>query len=195
MLDRSFTLKHSILFSLPRFFLTHKHRYYLTETLVNIFGATEGNALLGLVMHQVVTGHALYRAQDWLEQRDLPADMKNRLIGTGNVYEFMAQIGADMARREAFLKTWIQVHHEMETVLFDTTSISTYSPHLDVAEWGYNRDDEKLEQMNFSLAVQTKSRVPVYYRVIPGSLPDVITIGKECRIHARIRHEHSCHFT
>ena len=148
----------------------------LTETLVKIFGATEGNALLGLAMHQVATGHALYRAQDWLEQRAIPADMKSRLTGTGKVYDFMEQIGSDINRRELFLKTWIKRHGDMETVVFDTTSISTYSPHLELAEWGYNRDDERLEQINFSLAVHEKSSFPVYYRVIPGSIPDVKTL-------------------
>jgi len=148
----------------------------LSETLVTTFGTTEGNALLGLAMHQVATGHALYRAQDWLEQRSLPADMKSRMTGTGKVYDFMDQIGSDITRRELFLKSWIQLHGDMETLVFDTTSISTYSPHLELAEWGYNRDNERLEQINFSLAVQEKNSVPVYYRVIPGSIPDVKTL-------------------
>ncbi len=148
----------------------------LTETLVNIFGATEGHALLGLAMHQVVTGHALYRAQDWLEQRAIPSAMKSRLTSPGNVYDMMAQIGADLTRRELFLKTWITRHGDIEILVFDTTSISTYSPHLESAEWGYNRDDERLEQINFSLAVHAKTSFPVYYRVIPGSIPDVKTL-------------------
>ena len=46
-------------------------------TLTKIFGKIKGNALLGLAMHQVATGHALNRAHDWLEQRIIPKDMKN----------------------------------------------------------------------------------------------------------------------
>ncbi len=150
----------------------------LTDTLLKIFGATEGKALLGLAMHQVATGHALYRAQDWLEQRVIPAEMKSSVTGTGKVYNFIAQIGSNVNSRDLFLKAWIKLHGEMETLLFDTTSISTYSPNLESAEWGYNRDDEKLEQINFSLAVNKKNNFPLYYRVIPGSITDVKTLEK-----------------
>jgi hypothetical protein len=81
----------------------------LTETLVTIFGPTEGNALLGLAMHQAATGHALYRAHDWLEQRVLPADIKSGITGTGKVYTFIAQIGSDMNRRELFRPVQIKI--------------------------------------------------------------------------------------
>lgn len=148
----------------------------LTETITKIFGQTKGKALLGLAMHQVATGHALYRAQDWLEQRIVPLEMKNNLTGVGKVYSFIAQIGENINIRELFLKEWINHHGDNETVLFDTTSISTYSANLEVGEWGYNRDEEKLEQINFSLAVNKKNNFPLYYRVIPGSITDVKTL-------------------
>lgn len=148
----------------------------LTKTLLKIFGEEEGNALLALAMHQVVTGHALYRAQDWLEQRQLSAEMKSHLTCIGKVYHFIAQIGADIHRRELFLKSWVKLYGEADTLLFDLTSISTYSLHLESAGWGYNRDGENLEQINFSLAVHRKTGFPVYYRVTPGSIPDVNTL-------------------
>jgi len=148
----------------------------LTETLTKIFGKIKGNALLGLAMHQVATGHALNRTHDWLEQRIIPKDMKNSFTKLGKIYNFIAEIGENINSRDLFLKTWINHHGDNETVLFDTTSISTYSSNLDEGEWGYNRDGEKLEQINFSLAVNKKNNFPLYYRVISGSIPDVKTL-------------------
>ncbi len=96
----------------------------LTETLTKIFGETKGKALLGLAMHQVATGHALYRAQDWLEQRSIPEAMKNSFTKVGKIYNFIAETGEDINSRDLFLKAWINHHGDNETVLFDTTSIS-----------------------------------------------------------------------
>jgi transposase len=149
----------------------------LCLTLKKIFGDSEGGALVGLALHQVATGHALYRAQDWLEQRDLPPEMKSHLTGPGAVYGLISRIGSDYNIREHFLREWIKLHGDNGTVLYDTTSISSYSPGLELAEWGYNRDDEKLPQVNFSLAVNKKTGLPLCYRVIPGSIPDVSTLA------------------
>ena len=112
----------------------------LTETLTKIFGETKGKALLGLAMHQVATGHALYRAQDWLEQRSIPEAMKNSFTKVGKIYNFITETGEDINSRDLFLKAWINHHGDNETVLFDATSISTYSSNLEEGEWGYNCD-------------------------------------------------------
>ena len=149
----------------------------LWSTLKNIFGDSEGGALAGLAFHQVATGHALYRAQTWLEQRDIPDEMKSHLTGPGAVYGLISRVGSDYNIRERFLREWIKSHGEKGTVLYDTTSISSYSPNLGLAEWGYNRDDEKLPQVNFSLAVDKETGLPLCYRVIPGSIPDVRTLA------------------
>jgi len=66
-------------------------------------------------------------------------------------------------------------------VVYDTTSVSSHSPSLDLAEWGYNRDDENLPQVNFSLAA-TPGGMPLFYRVLPGSIPDVRTVEATLRI-------------
>jgi len=55
----------------------------------------------------------------------------------------------------------------------DTTSISSYASGLDLVEYGYNRNDERLPQINLCLAVDRSSRLPLWCRSIPGSIPDV----------------------
>lgn len=66
-------------------------------------------------------------------------------------------------------------------MVFDTTSVSSHSPSLDLAEWGYNRDDESLPQVNFSLAA-TPAGMPLFYRVLPGSIPDVRSLSVTLQI-------------
>ena len=163
----------------------------LAAVFTEAFGEVEGGALCGLAAHQFATGHALYRAECWLTQREFPASWHNSLGGESSVHGFVARVGADTARREAFLERWIARHKNSRAVLYDTTSVSSHSPSLDLAEWGYNRDDELLPQINFSLAAAPDG-MPLFYRVIPGSIPDVRTLAATLRIAKDYGVEHPC---
>ena len=148
----------------------------LEGALGQVFGAAEGGALAGLAAHQFATGHALYRAESWLSQREFPESWKGALVSESSVHAFVARVGADVARREAFQEHWVGLHKGGSAVVYDTTSVSSHSPALELAEWGYNRDDESLPQVNFSLAA-TPDGMPLFYRVLPGSVPDVRTVA------------------
>jgi hypothetical protein len=163
----------------------------LAAILTEVFGEVDGGALCGLAAHQFATGHALYRAECWLTQREVPASWRSPLVGESSVHGFVARVGADTARREAFLEHWVERHKSSHAVLHDTTSVSTHSPALELAEWGYNRDDELLPQINFSLAA-TPDGIPLFYRVIPGSIPDVRTLSATLRIAKDYGVEHPC---
>ena len=153
----------------------------LGEALAEAFGTVDGGALAGLAAHQFATGHALYRADAWLSQREVPPEWRGALVSESAVHGFVARIGADVSRRESFLERWAGRHASGRATVFDTTSVSSHSPSLELAEWGYNRDDEALPQVNFSLAA-TPEGVPLFYRVLPGSIPDVRTLEATLRI-------------
>ena len=55
----------------------------------------------------------------------------------------------------------------------DITSVSSYSDLIDYVRYGYNRDDEKLPQVNLLMVNGETSHMPLYFRVIPGSIKDV----------------------
>jgi hypothetical protein len=153
----------------------------MAAILVEVFGAAEGGALLGLAAHQLVTGHALYRAGSWLSEREMPNTWKSTLVSESSVHGFVAKIGSDIARRESFLDHWNARHKSRGAILHDMTSVSSYSPSLDLAQWGHNRDEESLPQVNFSLAADPDG-LPLFYRVIPGSIPDVRTLSTSIKI-------------
>lgn len=148
----------------------------LTRILDEVFGQDDGGALAGLAAHQMITSHALYRAGAWLSQREVPATWKGSLVSESTVHSFITRIGNDTGRRELFLEKWAGTHKQCKAILHDITSVSSYSQSLDLAEWGHNRDDEKMPQVNLSLA-STPDGTPLFYRVIPGSIPDVRTLS------------------
>jgi len=74
--------------------------------------------------------------------------------------------------RAKFFKEWVKLRSEREYIAYDVTSVSTYSKGIDIAEWGYNRDNEKIPQVNIGMFYGAESRLPVYYNVYSGSVSD-----------------------
>jgi transposase len=54
--------------------------------------------------------------------------------------------------------------------------VSSYSEQNEYVRWGYNRDNEKLPQINLGLLYGQDSKLPAYYRKLPGSISDVSTL-------------------
>ena len=74
--------------------------------------------------------------------------------------------------RKEFFTQWIKYRREQECIVYDVSSLSTYSNNLDIAEWGYNRDQESLPQINIGMYYGMTSQIPVYYDIYSGSIPD-----------------------
>jgi transposase len=63
-----------------------------------------------------------------------------------------------------------------EYLAYDTTSISSYSNSLKQVKYGLNKDHDPLPQLNLALLFGETSRLPVYYRKLPGNMADVKTV-------------------
>lgn len=72
--------------------------------LTEIFGEADGGALCGLAAHPFATGHALYRAECWLTQRDLPGRWRSARVADSSVHGFVARLGVDLARVRSSLR-------------------------------------------------------------------------------------------
>ena len=79
------------------------------------------------------------------------------------------------AKRNFFI---LQAKRRMETeyLAYDTTSISSYSNLIQQVRYGRNKDHDPLPQINLALLYGETSRLPAYYRKLPGNISDVATI-------------------
>lgn len=75
----------------------------------------------------------------------------------------------------------------------DITSVSSYSELIDFVRWGYNRDGEKLPQINLLMLTGVTSHMPLYYRIIPGSIKDVNTL-EDSIANISVLDSPTCHF-
>jgi transposase len=78
--------------------------------------------------------------------------------------------------RDMFFSSWCDFRSDREYLALDITSTSSYSELIDDVEWGYNRDKEKLPQVNICMLMGEQSMLPIYQTVFSGSLKDVSTL-------------------
>lgn len=80
------------------------------------------------------------------------------------------------AAKLQFFRLQGQRRVEKEFLVYDTTSISSYSTSLKQVKYGLNKENDSLPQINLALLFGENSRLPVYYRKLPGNITDVKTL-------------------
>ena len=124
-----------------------------------------------LAVHLVINGEPFMHCAEWIENTETYSvgDMSSQRIS-----EILAAIQPEA--RERFYQAWCKRRMEKEYLALDITSVSSYSELVEDVEWGYNRDGDKLPQVNICLLVGEKSGLPVYQTIYSGSLKDVSTL-------------------
>jgi hypothetical protein len=127
--------------------------------------------IFNLAAYLVSTGDPFAYCEDWLATTEAFAvgPMTSQRIS-----ELLAAITKE--ERDRFYQLWCSARGEAEYLALDITSASSYSELIDSVEWGYNRDREKLPQVNICLLMGHQSRYPIYQTTYGGSLRDVTTL-------------------
>jgi len=96
---------------------------------------------------------------------------KDRCILSPNTLsEVLRDIGKDYASQKEFFD---ELMVDSKTLIFDLSSIFSYSENLQYAEKGHNADHLYLKQINFMLFFSTDKQLPVLLKPLPGSVRDV----------------------
>ena len=154
----------------------------LLPTLRKAFGDNEGWRLFVIACHQVVTGAPLYLMESWAVDQPLPLELIDADFSSPGLSLFMEKLGRDCATVAAFHRYWIEHLGHPKSLVYDLTSISSYSAAHPLVEYGYNRDKEPLPQVNLALVVDAATSLPVLLRALPGSIADVKTLKLTCQL-------------
>ena len=122
---------------------------------------------------QVAEHNPFYLCNSWLERIYLKESIG---LPSQRISEIIHEIGCDERAVYLFQNDWATSHQQNDYMVFDLTSISTYSKKIDFAEWGYSRDSERLPQVNLGMVYNVPSDLPIMYSLYPGSVPDVVTL-------------------
>lgn len=146
----------------------------LLSALEKAFGRENALQVLAAGIFECTEASALYRAENWIQETILAEEGLS--FSKSGLDRLVETLGADESARSVFFKEWIKERRYPKALIHDTTSISSYAEKISMIEYGYNRDREKLPQLNFALVYTAKEQLPLVYRAIPGSIPDVSTL-------------------
>ncbi len=128
--------------------------------------------MLSLVYYMILESEsAMGRFEKWSDIHRHPYDEN---ISSQRASELFYNINED--NRNNFLRLRGKRHADTEYWAYDTTSISSYSQTLRQVQYGNNKEDDKLPQLNLALICGEKTGLPFYYRKLAGNIPDVITL-------------------
>ena len=142
----------------------------LIEVLQKSLGKTWQEVFM-LASFLVVTGDPFVYCEDWLNYTEsLPVGS----MSSQRVSELLKSISVNS--RDRFYSAWCEIRSEREYLALDITSSSSYSELIEDVEWGYNRDNENLQQINICMLMGLNSMLPIYQTTYSGSIGDVSTL-------------------
>ena len=150
-------------------------RSKVTNLLEEVFKDSLVEKIISIAYAITADSGRMYHVASWMEGHECPCHKSP--LGSSDISRALALITPSTV--ETFLRAWATKKADTKGYYcFDVTSISSYAKSLSGVEWGYNRDKERLAQINIAMLVGIASRLPVYYEQLAGSLPDVRAIHK-----------------
>jgi len=155
---------------------------YFTEQLIKSCGIRDfivsnfsdlSDLLEKIIVFQVTESEPLYLFESWC---DSVLELSDKVATSQKISRIMKKIGEMESNRENFFVSWNEKQKDTKGLFFDITSFSSYSNLIDIVEWGYNRDGDKLPQINFGMLMGYPSKLPLLYSIYQGSISDVSTI-------------------
>jgi transposase len=116
-------------------------------------------------------GKALCHSETWSAVHECPS---GGAVDNRRMSELLISLTKE--RQLPFFKAWAGLRADSEYFALDITSVSSYSEMNEYVRLGYNRDKEKLPQINICMALGEKSRMPVCFEVLQGAIKDVTAL-------------------
>lgn len=139
----------------------------VTDVLLDSFGSDKANAIFTAAIYMACKGNVFQHVADWCETSAL-----NEIPLTSQKASSLFS-SITHADRMSFFRLWIETQKcHLKYLAYDVTSFSSYATGIADTEWGYNRDGDKLPQINLGCYTCEESGMPVFYITYPGSIVD-----------------------
>lgn len=160
--------------SVGQYLVIHKiiSDYGLDEMMRRIIGKDSG-LFLDLAAYSIVEeNNAAQYYPDYAFRHPLfTTGMK--IYSDSKVSDFLGTLTAN--QKIGFLNEWnaSKDHREKIYVSYDSTNKNCQAGDIDIAEYGYAKDDQGQPIINYSIAYDRNNREPLFYESYPGSIVDI----------------------
>lgn len=139
----------------------------VTDILTEALGAARASAIVTAAIYMACRGNIFEHVADWCETSTL----SETPITSQKASSLFSSI--THAERMSFFRMWIGAQeHKPQYLAYDVTSFSSYAKGIKETECGYNRDKDKLPQINLGCYTCEESGLPMFYVTYPGSIVD-----------------------
>jgi transposase len=144
--------------------------------LENLLPSSEVSMIRVLAFNRIIRPMAMKNVDSWYKGTVLAIDSPQIKLSSQRLSELLCRLGESNIP-DRFMSQLIEGTCTKDTLIYDITSLSSYSQLINLLEYGYNRDGEALPQINLSLILNKDNGIPVMYDLFPGSISDVSTLS------------------
>ncbi len=129
-----------------------------------------------LIAFQILEGSAFKNVTEWLDGNIAQKIFKKSGLSSQNISKILKYIGKE-SLKDNFIRNYSQQFIKIDSgILIDSTAL-TSSINTEKNAWGYT--SKGLEKNYKSLMlVDKKTKLPIYFRTVEGSIPDVSILKK-----------------
>ncbi|MCL2296329.1 MAG: IS1634 family transposase [Methanomassiliicoccaceae archaeon] len=146
----------------------------LDADLAAAFGGETAKDILALAVMRIAQPGSLRGMEDSIESTYLREllDIKKG-YSSQRMTEIIRAIGEDIDAKKRYCAKAVK---DSKAVIFDTTALFSSSKLYEMLEYGRKYKKTGLPQVNMGYVHCMDSGIPVYYKLYPGSITDVVTL-------------------
>ena len=148
---------------------------HLDQYLNELLSETEVAMVTALTFNRLIRPLAMNHIDAWYAGTTLALDGPAISLSGQRISELLEKIGTSNIP-DALMGRLLAENNTQRTLVYDITSLSSYSSLIQLLEYGYSRDALTLPQINLSLIMDKDLGIPVMYDIYPGSITDVTTL-------------------
>lgn len=151
----------------------------LKKMLDDLLVENDSRVLEVMALNRVLRPVPSMILESWYESSYLCKMYPDLKIKSQSISDLLERTGSHGVHEE-FMDRLVKKENG-SALVFDITSLSSYSRQIGLLEYGYNREGVDLEQVNLGLVVDKKKGIPLMYDLYPGSIVDVLTLVNTLR--------------
>ncbi len=116
---------------------------------------------------------AIRRIEEWQINHTIPYQEG---LSEDSCYLLMKYLGQEVSISQKYFRYRAGRAQSRASVAVDTTTISSYSEHLNDVRYGYNKDGNGLASVKLLTLFSLQDHQPIAYSRQPGNIPDVVSV-------------------
>src|SRR3990167_3144314 len=137
---------------------------------------SKNSEIIPLMIYRLCTQSAMYNCREWISGNILSVFYKKINLSSQRISDFFVALSDESLQRKFFIEYLKLIGGCKKSVIIDATSLPNQIQ-IDFNAWG--KSDGKIEkQFRFLCVVDQVSKMPLFYRFLPGNITDVSSLQK-----------------